>query len=151
MAMDANGIKTELQKYADPEFAGYLGDPPDSATSAARAVDQWAEGLFEGLKTVVPGSTSAAAARTAFKAAAVGMHLDPTGAVFQNALQTFGEVLCGGMIGYAIEEKPALFIPAPPPPGAQSVAIDFLAGSVVAYFALWKVKNLTTETVVNLS
>ena len=151
MAMNADAVKTELRKYADPEFADYMGDPPDSASAASRAVDQWAEGLFAGLKTVIPASTTASAAQRAFQAAASGMHLDPTGAVFQNALRTFGETLCGGMAGYTVVAQPALFVPASPPAGGHAIVIGFLAASVVAYFSRWQVQNLTTLSVEQLS
>lgn len=100
MAIDTNGIKTELQKFCDPEYSGYLGNVPDVETAKQRAIDGWANALEAGFTSVVPPSTTVASAKSAFKVAAVGMHL--TAATFPAAVNTFFAALAVGMASPSI-------------------------------------------------
>lgn len=125
--IDTNGIKTELQKFCDPEYSGYLGDVPDVETAKQRAIDGWADALEVGFLAIVPVSTSVAAAKSAFKAAAVGMHI--SGAVFPGAVNAFFSVLATGMLvpGPAVSSTPpaGLYIPTSVGPSHETMCQDF--------------------------
>ena len=69
--IDTNAIKTNLQKFCDPEYSGYLGDVPNTTVAISRAIDGWADALENGFIAITPVSSSLIAAVAAFKTAAV--------------------------------------------------------------------------------
>lgn len=143
--LDASSAADELRAFLDPDFSGYLGDAPDKQTMIDRAIDQWAEALYKCARFVTPVSTASLAAKAAFQAAAVGMHLDVTGAVFQAACASFADTLGAGMVGYVATSPPGLFVPVGSGPiTVASVACTFMAGQLAAWFATGTAINLST-------
>lgn len=109
--LDQDAAKKALQVFCDPEYVDYLGDVADNQEAIDRAIEGWANCLYDCASLVVPLSTTADAAKAAFEAAAEGMHL--SGAVFQAAVTEFASVLGGGMTGagFAAVPPPALYLP----------------------------------------
>ena len=107
--MNQPDAKKELQKFCDPGYVDYLGDVTSNAQATTRAIDGWAEALEKAVTPISPASTTVAAAKAAFQAAAVGMYA--SGAVFSAAVAAFASVLGGGMTGYSTVPPPTVFIP----------------------------------------
>ena len=125
--IDTDGVKTELQKFCDPEYSGYLGNVPDFDTAKQRAIDGWASALEVGFTAITPISTSLLAAKSAFQAAAVGMHI--SGAVFQAAINAFFATLATGMLvpGPAVSSTPppGVYLPVSAGPSHETMCSDF--------------------------
>lgn len=107
--MNQPDAKKELQKFCDPEYADYLGNVASNAQATSRAIDGWAEALEKAVTPISPASSTVAAAKAAFQAAAVGMYA--SGAVFSAAVAAFAATLGGGMTGYTATPPAALFVP----------------------------------------
>lgn len=107
--MNQPACKEELQKFCDPEFADYLGDVTSNQQAIDRAIDGWADALEQMCTPILPVSSTVAAAKAAFKAAAVGMYI--SGAVFSAAAATFASVMSAGMAGYSVTQPTFTLIP----------------------------------------
>jgi len=101
--------KNYLREGFDPLYSGYLGDVVSVADGIDRGIETWSKAIYECAKAVIPASTAALAAQSAFESAAVGMYA--SGAVFSAAVAAFAAALGGGMVGYTSTPPGAAFIP----------------------------------------
>jgi hypothetical protein len=128
----------ELQKFCDRNYVDYVGDAPDNDAAVTQTKEGWAEALYIGARFVSPPSTTALAARAAFVTAALGMHLDPTGAVFQAAAAAFADELGQGMVdGLSVVSytaPPGLLIPTGLPTDDAAASSAAMAASTIDWF-----------------
>jgi len=102
-------IQSEIQKINDKVFAGFEGFPAD----AIEVADRWAEVVNVSGKDVVPSSTTAAAAREAFRVLMLGATTPGAGLlIFPLAFTAYAVALAPGMA--------TAFTGTPPP-----IPIDF--------------------------
>ena len=138
--LDQAAAKTELRKLMDRKFKDFLGEVETRQQAIDRSIDQWANAWYECAKAVVPPTTSAQAAKAAFKTAAAGMYLDVSGAAFKAACAAFASALASGMVGapvpqWTVVPPTALFNPIG---GSQTDAeqwCEFVSGQMVAWLA----------------
>lgn len=130
--MNQPDAKIELQKFCDPEYSGYLGDVTSNAQAVDRAIDGWAEALEKAVTPISPASSTVAAAKAAFLAAAVGMYA--SGAVFSAAVAAFAAELGNGMSGYTATPPPTTFVPTSASP-VHETACDQMSTQLVAWLA----------------
>lgn len=104
MALDQQSGKDELLKRTDPNDGAFIG----YNDTEQKAIDCWADVLDAICATITPSSTTAAAAKAAFKSAAVGMSTPATGlAVFLAACDAYASTLGSGMAGYTTITSPS--------------------------------------------
>ncbi len=153
--LDQAGTKEEIQKHQDEDFGGFVGWPADEAESIAA----WGDILDVCASAVVPATTTAAEAKAAFEAAAVGMSTPLTGgAVFVAACNAYVAALMAGMTGYAQLVTPVFtaldFTDASLNADGVTAAdaADFQAGKMVARFQTGQVQLIAPpNTVVSLT
>ncbi|WP_411821209.1 hypothetical protein [Leptospira sp. 'Mane'] len=124
-------VKNKLRKGFDPNYTDYLGNVEDESSAIQRAIDTWSEAIYECAKAVVPVSTTATLAQTAFESAAEGMNLD--GSVFSAAVAAFASTLGTGMAGYTTVPPSSSFIPTSLNESNEDMCKDF-SDQLIAWF-----------------
>jgi len=106
MPFISNILETEIRKINDEPFASFEGFPKD----VPEAADRWATAIDTFASSVIPASTTASAAKSAFASVMQGVSAQSGNglALLSNALTAYAGALAGGMTG-------AGFIGVPPP------------------------------------
>ena len=114
-------MKSEIQKINDQEFGGFEGFPKTLSEAASR----WATVVDTFASVVIPASTTASAAKSAFQGVMMGVDVNAGNGLIMldNACVAYAAALAGGMAG-------AGFVGVPPVglPGCPSVASIGLGG-----------------------
>ena len=151
MPLDQAAAKTELRKFMDPKFFDYQGDAVSKQDSIEKAINAWKRALQKSCESISPSSTTLSSATEAFVTAAEGMHLDPSGAIFQAACASFATQLGNGMVGYTAIPPLAPFIPIGGDTSNAELSCDFKATQLVQWLKNGKATNIASGVVVSWS
>lgn len=142
MALDQTALRRELGKAFDKNAAGFLGAVANNQEAKDRTTQGWANALEACCASIVPSSTTLAAARVAFESAMADAFTDTTGAAFLAAFQTFATALASGMAPTFVGTPPAV------PPNLSASATDLSAAldAHAAAIATWLTTGSATPT-----